>query len=336
MDKITLNDEYQLLFKFKPKGPENNMDLSLWLIDGYPSQFCPSYLEKLYRSLKEYCNIQDLRIVYDEKKREFGVYTKKTKTNNEMLVEKCMEFNFYNGTEAIFIPYYPSIPYSPSKNMVEKNKITYFSFSVITRYFKKTADPFLEDIKGKNDIPNLTHLFGAYIIIEPTTYCIDTNLIVNGQISVRDIFFKKGPSQITYSEINDIGEITSEIKEENDEVTVVTKINLNRALEINPQGIVCTAEPFYELLTKDGDYLTCTDHFVIIASGTRLLHYCDEYHCFEVFDLPDEWNFNMGITEEIYASRKIFTDSIFDEQDPDIKEIYTILDSRKLKKHYSS
>ena len=44
----------------------------------------------------------------------------------------------------------------------------------------------------------------------------------------------------------------------------------------------------------------------------------------------------MGITEEIYDSRKIFTDSIFDEHDPDIKEIYTILDSRKLKKHYSS
>lgn len=334
MDKITLNDEYQLLFKFKPKGPENNMDLSLWLIDGYPSQFCPSYLEKLYRSLKEYCNIQDLRIVYDEKKREFGVYTKKTKTNNEMLVEKCMEFNFYNGTEAIFIPYYPSIPYSPSKNMVEKNKITYFSFSVITRYFKKTADPFLEDIKGKNDIPNLTHLFGAYIIIEPTTYCIGTRLTAKGQMSVRDVFLKT--ETMPYGEINDLGELITEIEEKNDEVTVVTKIDLTRALEINPQDLVCMAASFYELLTKEGNYLTCTDHFVVIASGTRLLHYCDEYHCFEVFYLPDDWNFQMGITEEMYTSRKIFTDNIFDEQDPDIKEIYEVLDNRKLKKHYSS
>ena len=334
MDKLTSDNDYQLLFKIKFKESENTWDLPLWFVDGRVSQFCPLYWRIFFNNLIKYCNIQDLHFVYHEKTKELSAYAKKMIAVNETLVEKCIEFNSYNGSDNIFTSDYPSIPYSSPKNMAEKSRLTYFDFSLFKRYFKNSNDPFLEDLKRNKYSKNSEHLFGAYILLEPTTYCIGTRLTAKGQMSVRDVFLKT--ETMPYGEINDIGELITEIEEKNDEVTIVTKIDLTRALEINPQDLVSMATSFYELLTKEGDYLTCTDHFVVIASGTRLLHYCDEYHCFEVFYLPDDWNFQMGITEEMYASRKIFTDNIFDEQDPDIKEIYEVLDNRKLKKHYSS
>ena len=51
MDKLTSDNDYQLLFKIKFKDPENTRDLPLWFVDGRVSQFCPLYWRIFFNNL---------------------------------------------------------------------------------------------------------------------------------------------------------------------------------------------------------------------------------------------------------------------------------------------
>lgn len=68
------------------------------------------------------------------------------------------------------------------------------------------------------------------------------------------------------------------------------------------------------------------EYYKTISNRTRLLHYSESSDFFEVYELPNGWVVEDGISKLEYP--KVFDDVDFDKQDKDLEEISGILASR--------
>lgn len=75
------------------------------------------------------------------------------------------------------------------------------------------------------------------------------------------------------------------------------------------------------------------EYYRIISNRTRLLHYSESSDFFEVYELPNGWNIEDGISKLEYP--KVFDDFSFDEKDKDLEEINEVLETRTNRKGIS-
>ena len=71
------------------------------------------------------------------------------------------------------------------------------------------------------------------------------------------------------------------------------------------------------------------DMYVKISSGTRLLHYTTQSEFFEIYELPNGWEYEDGIDNLDYP--KVFDDYKFDSEDKDLYEVSQVM-NRDVKK----
>ena len=115
-----------------------------------------------------------------------------------------------------------------------------------------------------------------------------------------------------------------------DEIEIKTNYTLKRKLSVKGEQAlnhsefparVSVRDGIFQFPLEDGEYTgSYTEHYIKIANGTRVLHYADESSFFEVFDVPQDFDFvnnNAALSE--YP--KVFDDCDFDKNDKDLNEI---------------
>ncbi len=115
-----------------------------------------------------------------------------------------------------------------------------------------------------------------------------------------------------------------------DEIEIKTYYTLKRKVSVKGERAlnheefparVSVRDGIFQFPLEDGEYTgNYTEHYVKIANGTRLLHYADESSFFEVFDIPEDFDFINNNTA-LPEYPKVFDDCDFDKNDKDLMEI---------------
>lgn len=127
----------------------------------------------------------------------------------------------------------------------------------------------------------------------------------------------------------DNGSFESEVTIQDRETVVVsTSVNVIRnVVGCNFDGESIRDGMFSGLPHEDGrGSFEFNEYYKIISNRTRLLHYSESSDFFEVYDLPEGWVIEDGISKLEYP--KVFDDVVFDKRDKDLKEINSILATR--------
>lgn len=115
-----------------------------------------------------------------------------------------------------------------------------------------------------------------------------------------------------------------------DEIEIKTDYKLKRKLSVKGEQASnhkefparnSVRDGIFPFPLEDGEYTgSYTEHYVKIANGTRLLHYADESSFFEIFDIPEDFDF-VNNTVALSEYPKVFDDCDFDKNDKDLEEI---------------
>lgn len=128
----------------------------------------------------------------------------------------------------------------------------------------------------------------------------------------------------------DNGSFESKVTIQDGETVVVsTSVNVIRKIVgCNFDGKSVRDGMFFGLAHEDcrGNF-ELNECYKTISDRTRLLHYSESSDFFEVYELPDGWDVEDGVSKLGYP--KVFDDVDFDKQDKDLEEINGILASRK-------
>lgn len=153
----------------------------------------------------------------------------------------------------------------------------------------------------------------------------DKKLIVIGYFKA---FCEKGINKECV--VTESGDFVSKITVAMNSVSLTTKINVRRDVQGIDRDGQNYRDAFFTCLTSGNSEGTiiCTEHFILIGEGTRLLHYSEDFDFFEIFDLPNNWNILDGISKDMHYESKVFDDTTYDNEDKDLNEIYEILNSR--------
>lgn len=183
-----------------------------------------------------------------------------------------------------------------------------------------------------DDYPHNMGIYGGdtYLSVKSTEELSEDKLTFKGEFKTND---KKGRINITedYCIVTDSGDFTSELSLDENQVSMTTTVNVSRTVEGNDLDGQNHRDNFFTCLSDEDSNgtVTYTEHFVKIANGTRLLHYSDEYDYFEIFDLPNNWLIENGLSLETINYPKVFDDVSYDLDDKDLAEVYDLLSNRK-------
>lgn len=295
----------------------------------------PDELTKYVNDLGKFCG-EDVILKYNSVDNAFTILVSAPFSMHDLMVQRCRGFNCVNDHTPFIETYYPSYDNSlkiDSKSIIEKkvNDLeTYFYNSLfhdIIRY------PLAANIAPHNDnYPRYMGCYGVTTFLSPTKFEVmpENKLSIDGEFKVVDTkgnkFYKD-----KYCVVTDGGNFSSILSFSKNEVSMITEVNVSRQIVGNDLDGQNERDAFFTCLSGNGSEgkVSYTEHFVIIANGTRLLHYSDEFDSFEVFNLPNNWFVENGLYKETTGYPKVFCDTDFDMNDKDLTEIYEILNSRK-------
>ncbi|HBA38137.1 MAG TPA: hypothetical protein DCY94_05400, partial [Firmicutes bacterium] len=190
--------------------------------------------------------------------------------------------------------------------------------------------PMGENIAPHNDdiykITNLSRLRFSDFSIKDTTKVEDCTYTFKGSFVANN----SPDSFIGKCDTTDSGQYESTLSMTRDGVTITTSITASRKITGNV-FFPTYFDNFFPGLAAHNEVETksITEHFVKIGGGKRLLHFSDEYDFFEIFDLPDYWLVERGLSDIPHP--KIFDDLSFDTEDPDLNEAKKIIEEAKKK-----
>lgn len=295
------------------------------------------YSEKL----KEYCG-RKVDFQYSEATHSFNVFVEAPFGVHDLVVRQCKGFNYTNPTTPFIETYYTEkdnrLEIDTLKREEDKNEAlkSYFNNSL---FYDMLWHPMGSNIAPHND--DYDFVMGNYdgeCRINTSSFEKKPNniVIISGNFEVVD---RKGLGQLSmhYGDcvVTDSGKYASKLKFTPDEVTIKTKIKVERSIvgrDLDGQNL---RDNFFRCLSTDGTKgtTTYTEHFVKIANGKRLLHYSDEYEPFEIFELPDNFFIEDGLSIKSTGYPKVFDDYEFDTDDKDLEEALFIMLTSKMKKN---
>lgn len=316
--------------------PQNQDGSEFWSIFNKPNNECPEDFKNYIKDLKNYCGTRDIILKYNRADNAFNIFIKGTFASHKLMSEKCKCFNDKIKSTPFANVYYPE---SDNSITINSEKVIEQRTDKLKSYFEHSL---FHDIirypEGSNiaphndDYPHNMGIYGGdtYLSVKSTEELSEDKLIFKGEFQTND---KKGKKNITddYCIVTDSGDFTSELSLDENQVSMTTTVNVSRTVEgIDLDGQNHRDNFFTCLSDEDSNgTVTYTEHFVKIANGTRLLHYSDEYDYFEIFDLPNNWLIENGLSLETIGYPKVFDDVSYDLDDKDLAEVYDLLSNSK-------
>ena len=299
---------------------------------------CPDDLRDYITKLEIYCAANKVVLEYNKVNNAFTIFVTAPFNLHELMVKRCRGFNYVNEYTPFIETYYPAsdnsiiIDYEKVMKKRTNNLKSYFYNSLFNDIIKS---PEGLNIAPRNDYyPRYMRCYDGYFCL--TTKSIEMlpedKLSVKGSFEVNDkkgFIFEAG----NHCVVTDSGDFTSELSFFQNSVSITTTANVSREIVGTDLDGHNLRDAFFTCLSKSGSKgtIVCTEHFVKIANGTRLLHYSEEFDAFEIFKLPNNWFIENGLSDETIGYPKVFNDTSFDQDDKDLKEVYEILNTRKKK-----
>lgn len=300
----------------------------------YPVRFYPQDLKAYLFGLRNYCGVDGSFMKYYQEDYAFAIFVKAPFKDHELMVQRCKGFNLSNDKSPFIKIYYPECDHSlmidqekRKKEVLEQQK-SYFGYSLF--------HSILYYPDGVSIAPHNTYFrtghrccsHSAKVELEHTEVSQNKS-IMKGTFVAEDQ--QRIPHSNQYCNVTDSGQFQSEFAFMKDGVSISTDIHVARSIEGIDFDGQKLRDAFFTCLSGDGSEgnVHCTEYFVTIANGTRLLHYSLEFDSFEIFDLPSNWFVDQGLSLDTIGCPKVFDDYGFDHHDPDLKEVYEILNSRK-------
>lgn len=316
--------------------PQTQKGNELWGAYNMPGSGCPTDLRDYVNCLRDYCGVCDVALGYNKVDNAFTFFVTAPFISHDLMVKRCKGFNYVNGYTPFIETYYPS---SDNSLTIDSKKVEEERTNALKSYFFNSL---FHDIirypEGANiaphndDYPHYMGCYGGDTYLAPNVIEVlpEDKLLVKGEFKLNDT---KGNKDYTekYCVVTDSGDFTSELSFEQSGVTITTTTNVSREVVGTDLDGQNHRDAFFTCLSINGSQgtITCTEHFVKIANGCRLLHYSEEFDSFEIFELPNNWFIENGLTDETTGYPKVFDDTAFDHDDKDLNEVYEILNARK-------
>lgn len=316
--------------------PQNQDGSEFWSIFNKPNNECPEDFKNYIKDLKNYCGTRDIILKYNRADNAFNIFIKGTFASHKLMSEKCKCFNNKIESTPFANVYYPE---SDNSITINSEKVIEQRTDILKSYFEHSLfHDIIRSPEGANiaphndDYPLNMGIYGGdtYLSVKSTEELSEDKLIFKGEFKTND---KKGRKNITddYCIVTDSGDFTSELSLDENQVSMTTTVNVSRTVEGTDLDGQNRRDNFFTCLSDEDSNgtVTYTEHFVKIADGTRLLHYSDEYDYFEIFDLPNNWLIENGLSLETIGYPKVFDDVTYDLDDKDLAEVYELLSNRK-------
>lgn len=296
----------------------------------------PDELIKYINYLGIFCGVSNVILNYNSGDNAFTILVTAPFAMHDLMVKRCRGFNYVNEYTPFIETYYPSYDNSiiiDSKSVLEKRFNDLKSYFYNSLFHDIIRYPQGANIAPHNDdYPRYMGSYGRTTFLSSNNFetMPENKLSINGEFEVVD---KKGNEfhENKYCVVTDSGNFSSILSFSKNEVSMTTEVNVSRQIVGNNLDGQNDRDAFFTCLSGNGSEgkISCTEHFVKIANGTRLLHYSDEFDSFEVFNLPNNWFIENGLDRETTGYPKAFDDTEFDMGDKDLTEIYEILKSKK-------
>ncbi len=296
---------------------------------------CPDEIRCYVHDLTSFCGVRNIALRFDAKNNAFMLLATSHFSLQTLLENNVKVFNqniqAVKGIVPFYKIYYPAWDGAVSRNIEEEEtelltKIqSYFNASL---FYKTLRHPEGKHIGPHNYYPHLMQAYheDAKLILDDIHLDSKTNATLIGHFRNFD-----------YKGINDScvvrekGSFLTNVTLENaQKVTVITSFHVSRKTEGVDLDGQNRRDNFFSCLSATKNYgdIECREYFVKIASGHRLLHYSDDYPAFEIFDIPTGWMVEQGLSYALSGRAKVFDDTTFDMNDPDLREVKEILNKR--------
>ena len=316
--------------------PQTQNGSEFWSIYNKPNYECPDDFRNYINDLKNYCGTSDVILKYNMANNAYNIFIKGTFASHKLMSERCKGFNSIIDNTPFIDVYYPECDnyiIIDSKEIIEQRNDRLKSYFEHSLFHDIIRHPDGSNIAPHND--EYPHYMGIY----GGSTCLSINSIeqlqefkytFKGEFTTKDrkgIIDSREPNCI----VTDSGDFTSELSLDENQVSMTTTVNVSRTVEGTDLDGQNRRDNFFTCLSDEDSNgtVTYTEHFVKIANGTRLLHYSDEYDYFEIFDLPNNWLIENGLSLETIGYPKVFDDVTYDLDDKDLAEVYELLSNRK-------
>lgn len=297
---------------------------------------CPDELRCYIRDLTAFCSVRNIALRFDSKNNAF-MFLAAAHFNLQPILENSVRVFNQNiqdakGVMPFYKIYYPSWDGVVTRDIEEEEnqfvtKIqSYFNASL---FYKTIRHPEGRHIGPHHEYP---HTMQAYH--EDTKFLLD-DIHLDSKTSATLIGHFRN---FDYKGINDScvvrekGSFISNITLANaNQVMVTTNFHVSRKTEGADLDGHNRRDRFFTCLSATQNYgdMECREYFVKIAGGRRILHYSEDYQAFEIFDVPAGWLVEHGLSYALSGRAKVFDDTSFDMNDPDLEEVKEILDKRE-------
>lgn len=314
--------------------PQTQKGNELWTAYNTPGCGCPDDLREYINYLRDYCGVCDVALKYNKVDNAFTIFAAAPFISHELMVKRCQGFNYVNGYTPFIETYYPASDNSikiDSEKVMEKRTDNLKSYFYNSLFHDIIRYPEGANIAPHNDdYPHYMGSYGGDTYLSPNSIEMlpEDKLSIKGEFKLNDT---KGYYNEKHCVVTDSGDFTSELSFSQNSVSITTTANVSRKVVGTDLDGQNHRDAFFTCLSESGSKGTvaCTERFVKIANGTRLLHYSEEFDAFEIFELPNNWFIENGLSNETTGYPKVFDDTTFDQNDKDLKEVYEILNARK-------
>lgn len=297
--------------------------------------------------LRKFCGCEILK-EYDEKNKTIAFVTYVSEEDKEIMQERC------KGLNSIIT----SNPFAKVLYPVNGNEFDYlnenakYDYSKLKSYFENSA---LHDIirypQGANIAPHNDDIEKKY-----STECGYSQIQSEGKLDEKyeynvsgnfDSCFEKGDKQrFQYSqkfgtkdpwydswcEVHDIGNFRIKMTLSPNEITMHNNVSVFRTMkETDRESGQYDDNFFIGLSTNCPIEMEYFEYYIIMPSKKRLLHFSDLCESYELFDLPDNWKIEDGLSSLDNEYPTVYMD---DEDKKDIEHdlISSIMNSKKREK----
>lgn len=307
--------------------PQTQKGNEYWELYNNPNHNCPEIFRNYINYLKDYCGVNNIILRYNEVDNAFIIFVNLPSRSHKLMVDRCKGANYVIENTPFIEIYYPESDYSLS---IDSEEVMQKRTDQLKSYFYYSL---FHDITSTPDKPNIGPYNSEYLEKDNKSGYLSINCIevlLYDRLSIRGNFNTtniKKADEFNYI-VRDSGEFLSVLSFSQNEVSISTNADTSR--KIRKDNFFSLSED----VSKGVAFYT--EHFVKIANGTRLLHYSDEYDYFEIFELPNNWFIENGLSLETTGEPKVFNDVTYDKEDKDLKEVYDIIAARKEKCWYST
>lgn len=202
--------------------------------------------------------------------------------------------------------------------------VSLYNYFIKSVFIKGIENPSNNMIIPSSDLSSLTNeqlkkiKFGIWEYKTDIINETDNNLEFNGIVRT----FEKNNGR----NLDDVIRFHANIDVYEDEVMLETEINVDREVSGELHDLPSVRDGLLPFGYQTGSTsINIIEYYTLIADGKRLLHHSPYTTSFEVYDIDSIDKFGEGMK---YCALKVFTSENYDMEDPDIKEIETIIKSR--------